>query len=162
MLIEKDVTIHKSVDEVWEVLGNQFGEIDKWSSLISKSEVSGEATIPGLPYSIRTTDTAKGVTQQQMKSFDPEKHTLSYAAIKGTPFFIKNAVATWSAKKVVDSSTNLNLHFEVELAGIMGAILGPVAKKKLGKLGDELMDDLKYYVENGKPHARKLAAVGRN
>ena len=95
-----------------------------------------------------------------MKSFDPDKHSLSYAAISGTPFFIKSVNARWSLTKQDAGNTKLKVGVQIETKGIMGAILKPVAKKKLGKLGDMLVDDLKYYVENGKPHARKMAALG--
>jgi hypothetical protein len=50
------------------------------------------------------------------------------------------------------------LDFEVEFKGI-GVILSPIVKIKLGKVGDEMLDDFKYYVENDKPHPRKLTAV---
>lgn len=45
------------------------------------------------------------------------------------------------------------------MKGIMGVILSPIAKIKLSKLGDEILDDFRYYLENGKLHPRKLAAV---
>ena len=32
---------------------------------------------------------------------------------------------------------------------------------KLGKVGDELLDDFKYYLEHGKPHPRKLATINK-
>jgi hypothetical protein len=37
-------------------------------------------------------------------------------------------------------------------------LIDDVSHEKLGKVGDVLLDDFKYYVENGKPHPRKLAA----
>ena len=162
MVIKKEITISKSVDDVWEVLGNQFGEIHIWASLIHHSEVSGESKFDGVSYSIRSTDTTQGATKQELTSFDPASYSLSYAAISGMPFFIKNVNATWALTELNENSTKLNLNLVVETAGIMGVILGPVAKLKLGKLGDELLDDFKYYVENGKPHPRKVAAMSRD
>ena len=159
MNIIKKLTIGKPIEDVWEVLGNQFGNIDKWASIISHSEVSGEAKVPGVNYSIRSTKTTQGDTQQELTGFNPAQHTISYKSISGTPFFIKQVKAEWSLTKNDDNSTALVLDFNVETQGIMGVILGPVAKVKLGKLGDVILDDFKYYVENGKPHARKLAAL---
>ncbi|MCH7534605.1 MAG: SRPBCC family protein [Bacteroidetes bacterium] len=162
MIIAKEIVISKPIEEVWEVLGNQFGEIDRWSSLIHNSTVSGEAKLPGLSYSVRTTNTTQGITKQELTSFDSGQHSLSYKSLSGTPFFIKSANAHWSLTKLEESSTKMNLELKVETGGIMGIILGPVAKIKLGKLGDELMDDFKFFLENGKPHARKVAAMSKN
>jgi hypothetical protein len=161
MKIILEQVIAKPIADVWEVLGNQFGQIDKWSSLISHSEVSGEAKIPGASFSIRSTKTTQGPTQQKLTSFNPEKHTLSYKAISGTPFFIKSVNATWSLKKKDDNTTDLTLDFEYETQGIMGLILRPIVKKKFSKLGAEIIDDFKHYVENGTPHPRKVASASK-
>jgi hypothetical protein len=40
MKILKKLTINSRIAKVWDVLGNQFEHIDRWSSLIEKSEVS--------------------------------------------------------------------------------------------------------------------------
>lgn len=155
MIIKKELAISKSIEEVWEVLGNQFGEISVWSSLIKESKVYGDSKLEGLNYSIRETNTTQGITKQEMTSFNKEQYSLSYKALSGTPFFIKSVNAKWSLSKLNDDNTQINMNVDVQTKGIMAAILNPVAKMKLGKLGDELMDDLKYYLENGSPHPRK-------
>jgi hypothetical protein len=158
MIIKKEISINKSIQDVWEVLGNQFGEISVWSSLIKESKVYGDSKIKGLNYSIRETNTVKGITKQEMTSFNPEQHSLSYKALSGTPSFIKGVNAKWFLSKLNDNSTQLTMSAAIETKGIMGIVLGPVVKIKFGKLGDELMDDLKYYLENGSPHPRNFIA----
>lgn len=157
MRIIRELSIAKPVDEVWEVLGNQFGKIDNWASIISHSEVSGVSKLPGVDYSIRSTKTTQGDTQQELTGFNPEQHTISYKSISGTPAIIKQVSALWSLKADGEKSTHLLLDFNAEMKGL-GFILAPIAKIKLGKVGDVLLDDFKYYVENGKPHPRKIAA----
>ena len=157
MRIIKELSIAKPVEEVWEVLGNQFGEIDNWASIISHSEVSGQAKLPGVNYSIRSTKTTQGDTQQELTGFNPDKHEISYKSISGTPAIIKQVSAHWSLKKEGENNTQLMLDFTAEMKGL-GFILAPIAKIKLGKVGDVLLDDFKYYVENGKPHPRKMPA----
>ena len=160
MRIIKQLTVNKPIEQVWEVLGNQFGEIDKWASLIHQSEMSGESTMPGMSHSIRSTETTGGPTKQELTAFDPDKHTIAYKAIAGTPGFFKSVNAAWSLAKKEDNTTALTLDFEVLFKGL-GIILTPIVKMKLGKVGDELLDDFKFYVENGKPHERKLAAIAK-
>ena len=157
MRIVKELSIAKPVEEVWEVLGNQFGEIDKWASIISHSEVSGQAKLAGVNYSIRSTKTTQGDTQQELTGFNPDKHVISYKSISGTPAIIKQVSAHWSLEKRGENDTHLVLDFIAKMKGL-GFILAPIAKIKLGKVGDVLLDDFKYYVENGKPHPRKVSA----
>ena len=153
MKIVKNLEINKPIIEAWEVLGNQFADIAKWFSLIEKSEVSGEAKIPGVNFSFRSTQTTGGPTKQEITSFNPEQHNLSYKAISGTPFFFESVNAKWSLTEVSNEKTHLELDFEVKFKGLFG-ILSPLIKLKLGKVGDELLEDFKYYVENGKALAR--------
>ena len=154
MKIIRELKIDKPVENGWEVLGNQFGAIDKWSSLIRQSEVSDPTPSPGV---VRSTETTGGPTKQEVTEFNIEQHSLSYKAIEGAPFFAKAINAKWSLTKNQDASTKLILDFEIKFKGI-GGILAPIVKKKLGNIGDELLEELKYYVENGKPHPRKVAS----
>ena len=157
MRIVKELTIQKPVEEVWEVLGNQFGGIDKWASLVSHSEVSGPSKMAGVNYSVRSTQTPAGLGQQELTSFNPTKHSLAYKSLSGTPAIIKQVNAEWTLKEEGSNQTRLTLDFRAQMKGI-GHVIVPIAKMKLGKVGDELLDDFKYYVENGKPSARKVAA----
>jgi hypothetical protein len=160
MKMIKKLDIDKPVNDVWEVLGNQFGEIDKWASVISHSEVSGEPKLPGLTYSIRSTETVAGPTQQELTAFEPDIFRIAYKAIVGLPPFAKSITAEWSLNSKDDNSTALSLDFEVKFKGL-GILVYPIAKIKLGKVGNELLDDLKFYVENGKPHPRKLDSISK-
>ena len=155
MDIIKKITIDKPVEEVWEVLGNQFGQISNWASIISESKVYGESKLNGVNYSIRETNTIKGITKQEITSFEPKKHSLSYKSISGTPPIIKEVRAHWTLAKNDSNTTSLVMDFTADMKGL-GFILAPIVKKKLGKIGDDLLEELKYYVENGKQHPRKI------
>ena len=155
MNIIKKTTINKPVEEVWEVLGNQFGEISNWASIIKESKVYGESKMNGVNYSIRETNTLNGITKQEITSFEPEKHSLSYKSLTGTPPIIKEVRALWSLTKSDSNTTNLVMDFNADMKGL-GFILVPIVKKKMGKIGDDLIEELKFYVENGKQHPRKI------
>lgn len=154
MNIIKKITINKPIEKVWEVLGNQFGQISNWASLIKESKVYGDSKLNGVDYSIRETTTLKGITKQEMTSFEPENYSLSYKSISGTPPIIKEVRARWSLTNKDSNTTALVMDFNADMKGL-GFILAPIVKKKLGKIGDELLEELKYYVENGKQHPRK-------
>ncbi|MFT5778745.1 MAG: hypothetical protein ACI837_001701 [Crocinitomicaceae bacterium] len=157
MRIVKELVIAKPIEDVWEVLANQFGEVDKWASLIRHSEVSGVAKLPGVDYSIRKTKTTSGDTSQELTAFNPEQHLIAYKALTGLPGIVKTINAKWDLTVKDANTTELVLDFVAEMKGI-GHIIAPIAKKKLGKVGDVLLEDFKFYIETGKPHPRKVAA----
>ena len=153
MKIVKEASIDKSVDDAWEVLGVQFGGIDKWASYMRRSELSGELDIGG----VRALETAGGPVKQQLTSFDPEQHSLAYKAIAGSPFFAKSTNVKWSLAQNTGNNAKLTVGFEIVFKGIT-VILTPVVKKKLGKVIDEMLQEFKFFVENGQPHPRKIAS----
>ena len=132
MKILKKLTINSPIAKVWDVLGNQFEHIDRWSSLIEKSEVSGDPKLPGVHFSVRSTLTTAGPTQQELVSFNPAQHSLSYKAIAGTPFFFKSVNAKWSLTKDTDERTNLELDFEVKFKRLIHAAFS-LSKTKIRK-----------------------------
>ena len=91
MNITVKVEIEKTAEEVWEVMGNQFGYADRWSSNFITSKPGGEAKFKGLDYSHRDTTTERGNTIQVLTAFDPTNHSLSYEITQGAPEIAKSA-----------------------------------------------------------------------
>jgi hypothetical protein len=159
VILTKEQSINAPIEKVWDVLGNQFGQIDKWASMMKESSVSRDPRLPDAMRSIRSLETTQGHVEQELRTFVPGSHSLSYAAIAGAPFFIKSVVTSWSLTQLGDSNTKLNLQMDIQTQGLVGLVLGPVAKSKLGKLTDGLLEEFKYYVENDRPHPRKAAGA---
>lgn len=154
---EEEITIEKNIDEVWDVLGNQFAEAHIWSTNFKSSKPAGEPKLPGLDYLHRETMTEKGENWQELDTFDPVNYSLSYHVSRGVPAIAKSALGEWKLSKTGDNQCRMNIHFILETKGILGFILSPVISKKIGKASTEIAKELKYYMENGKPHPRKLA-----
>ena len=155
MKILKTITINKSIEVVWEVIWNQFSEISKWSSYIKESKVYGQPKLEGLGFSTRELDTINGIVKQEVTSFNSKQHTVTYKPISGMPPIIKELRVLWALSKKDANSTNLTLDFAMNMKG-MGHLLAPLVKMKLGKVNEELLEELKHYVEKGQPHPRKL------
>ena len=60
--------------------------------------------------------------------------------------------------KVDDSTTELVWVATPELKPI-GKFLGPIMKLGLGRGFGVILEEFKYFVENGKPHPRKVKAM---
>lgn len=159
MHFNEEVLINKNVDEVWDVLGNQFAEADVWSSNFKTSQPGGDPKLPGLAYLHRETTTAKGVSVQELDTFNPANYSLTYHVSKGVPPIAKSALGEWSLTKVSDNQTRMNVHFILETKGLLGLVMSPVLSKKVGQASNEIVEEFKYYLENGKPHPRKLESL---
>jgi hypothetical protein len=156
---EEDVMIDKNIDEVWEVLGNQFTKANVWSSNFKSSKPGGEPKLASLDYLHRETMTKNGENFQELDEFDPVNYSLSYHVSRGVPGIAKSALGKWSLFKVENNETRLKVHFILETKGLIGFVLSPVVSKKVGRASAEIAEELKYYMENGKPHPRKLLAL---
>ncbi|MFT4986581.1 MAG: hypothetical protein ACI9AT_002515 [Ulvibacter sp.] len=151
MNIKVALTIKKSIQEVWEVMGNQYGYADKWSSNFKTSKPGGEAKFSGLEYSLRDTTTDRGNTIQELTAFDPSKFTLSYIITKGAPEIAKMAGATWSLFTENENSTIVSMDFIMEPKMPINGEMETKIKMGLTASVKELTEELKFYLETGKP-----------
>ena len=148
MEIRIQVTIEKPIDEVWEVMGNQFGHAHLWSSNFKTSKPGGEPKFKGLDYSHRDTTTERGNTIQELSAFSPEKHSLSYEITKGAPDIAKSANSTWYLEETVQGTV---AHMDTVMEPKMALPEEMASKIQMGLTAsfNLLASELKYYVENG-------------
>jgi hypothetical protein len=100
--------------------------------------------------------TEKGENYQELDEVDPHNYKLAYHISKGVPRIAKSALGDWSLSKVSKEQTSLNVHFILETKGLLGFVMSPIISSKIRKASTEIAEELKYYLENGKPHPRKL------
>ncbi|MFT5822038.1 MAG: hypothetical protein ACI8ZM_003294 [Crocinitomix sp.] len=151
MKIKVELTIKKNIQEVWEVMGNQYGYADKWSSNFKTSKPGGEAKFNGLDYSLRDTTTDRGNTIQELTAFDPSNYTLSYIITKGAPEIAKMAGAEWSLLNEGENLTMVSMDFIMEPKMPINAEMETKIKMGLTASVKELAEELKFYLETGKP-----------
>tara|TARA_R110000744_G_scaffold320650_2_gene426811 strand:- start:996 stop:1538 length:543 start_codon:yes stop_codon:yes gene_type:complete len=154
--VQKELVVNKKVEEVWEVMGNQFARVHLWSTNFKDSKPGGSSKFPGLDYSARITVTDRGETIQELDAFDTAEHSLAYHISKGAPGIAKQASAIWSLNSDEADKTIVVLEFNMETKGFLGFLMTPMIKMGMGKSAAEIAGDLKYYVENGTPHPRKV------
>lgn len=162
MHVQATVTIHKNITDVWNVMGYQFAEVHIWSSNFQHSEAGGEALFNGLGYSFRKTTTERGTTVQLLETFDATNHTLSYRITEGAPEIAKEANSTWALKEVEANSTKVILDFYLEPKMELNQQMEAKIKSGLQASSQLIADELKYYLENGKPHSNKLSQLKTN
>jgi hypothetical protein len=155
MNIKVELEISKNIQAIWEVMGNQFGYADKWSSNFKTSKPGGEAKFNGLDYSLRDTTTDRGNTVQELTAFDSKKYTLTYVITQGAPEIAKMAGAEWSLVSEGENLTMVSMDFIMEPKMPLNAEMETKIKMGLTASVKELAEELKFYMETGKPLIQK-------
>ena len=150
-----ELIINKDIQTVWEVMGNQFPDVHRWSSNFTASKSGGAPKLANLDYLYRETITERGVTVQEVDVFNPDNYSVKYHITKGAPAIAKMASGHWYLERITDEKTNVVIEFFLETEGIKARMLSPLIKKKIGANGAEIAKELKYYIENGKAHPNK-------
>ena len=161
MDVKKAIIVNKPVAEVWNVLGNQYGEADQWARGLYHSQAEGKPQIEGAVCNNRSCDTSFGQLWEEVRVFKPNEQ-LSYEVIKGFPGFIKKGVNNWYLTKVSNHQTKVSMHFVGETQGFLGLIMGPMMRMNLNKGLGEALSDFKHYVETGKPSPEKIRDNQKN
>lgn len=161
MEFKRSIIINRPPAEVWEVLGTQFGDACQWASGLEHSEGYGTPTIAGATVSNRTCKTSVGNVKEEILHFDPQKYELMYRVIEGFPFFIDDGVNHWQLHQEDANATRVDMHLVIVTKGLVGMLMGPVMKRQMSQIADDVVDDLKQYVETGQPSARKAKELAK-
>lgn len=160
MNIKKEIFINSSIEEAWEVLGNQFGEAYKWASGLNHSNAYGSPQLEGANCNNRACNTTQGKIKEVIRTFDAKQYILEYEVIEGFPFFIDTAVNKWQLT-TNGNSTKVDIDFNLKTKGIMGIIMRPMMKMQMNKLIGYVLEDFKHFVETGKPSPRKAKELAK-
>jgi len=163
MTIEKTIHIDADSDRVWDVLALQFHDAHKWASSVDHSEAAeGHEGACEVPWeaSGRRCETSLGQVYETMLHFDADKRTFGYDAnLASAPFFVKQIVNNWHVQDGPDGSTEVTMKLEGTLLPVFSQLMGPAMKKQFNGFLTEATEELKYYIEEGRPHPRKLAKL---
>lgn len=159
MVIEKEITINKNIKDAWQVLGIDFANPSKWASAVNHSEGGGANNYNGSHCSERGCSTTMGNIRERLYEFSNDKYTLAYEIVEGNPSMVKYASNTWWLTELGANKCKLQIRMDIRVEGFWGSVLAPLMKMQLSKMGNYLVEDFAYYVENGTPHSRKIKAL---
>ncbi|MBV6646132.1 MAG: SRPBCC family protein [Cyclobacteriaceae bacterium] len=158
MNIEQEIIINKGVDECWNVIGVRYTEIYKWASIVYSAEGDGVMGINGASCDIRGCNVeGMGDIEEKLTDFDPENHYLAYTVTKGLPGMMKEAKNSWKLTSLGSNKTRLNMKGTIVPKGL-AKLMKPMIKMQFSSMTKKLVEEFKYFVENGVPHPRKLKA----
>lgn len=155
MKVRNEIVIKKSANEVWKVMGNGFAEIHLWASFFKDSKPSGASKFAGIDFSARDTIVEGGKNTHTLDVFDSENHVLSYTVTAGAPPFADKAEARWALETLDDSSCKASILVNMELKEMVPAEKAAEVSKWLSQSADNMLEEMKHYLETGNLHPRK-------
>ena len=164
MKLNKKIVINKPVADVWKVWAVEFDKASDWMATIPKSvEKTDAPKLEGASMAGRicelSTKPNGPYVDELITKYDNENHLLNVTVVpKNASLPIVQNKLESSLKQLGNDKTEVILDVDIELKTI-GKILSPVVKGALAKGFDELLEELKYYVEEGKPHPRKVKKI---
>ncbi len=160
--INRQMTINAPAKEVWRVLAHEFDRIGQWASVIPTSTAAADVPAPdGAPVGGRVCSNSVpgfGDVQEDFTHYDEQAKRFSYWATKGTPSFFKLAENNWSVRSLGPNESQVEARGEIELSPFPGLFLVPLLKWQMNHLAEQTTEELKYYLEQGRSHPRKLKA----
>ena len=75
------------------------------------------------------------------------------------PFFVKRLQNNWAVKADGADGATVEMEMEATLLPVFAQLMGPILKRQFNTVVSETIEELKFYIENGRPHPRKIAAM---
>lgn len=158
MDFKRSFTVRKPVDDVWEVLGNQFGQACAWASGLHHSEVSARR---GDRPTHRACTADFGDLKEEVLRFDPDEYVLAYRVLEGFPGFVDSGVNHWRLTGLPDGTTRVDMHLRIVTKGLVGAVMSPMMRMQMNGLTKQIVEDFTVYLETGRPSAKKAKELAK-
>lgn len=163
MDLSLEVEIAAPAARVWEVLGERFLHVSEWAAPIASSCAVDDATRPAVGVTRACTVEAfgpfpPGQVEERLVAFDERARTFTYEAARGLPAFVGRAANTWTVEETGPASCRVTSRAVLELRGPLTVLQWPMACV-LRRSGARVAEELKVFVEQGVPHARKRRAA---
>ncbi|MEQ9300491.1 MAG: SRPBCC family protein [Cyclobacteriaceae bacterium] len=149
--IKKEIAINAPASKVWKVLADDYQHIGNWATMVpqSEAETDDKGELCG-----RVCTSTMGPLTERISTWNEEEKSLSYELV-GMPAMFKEGSNSWRVKALGEDKSMVYMHGKAGLSSLAGFFMGWMIKSKMSKDMDGLIEDLKYYVEFGKPHPRK-------
>ena len=82
--------------------------------------------------------------------------TFTYQATTDRSWIVSKAQNHWSVRPLDPQSCQVEALAVLELRNNWGIILAPLLKVQLNRIGKQVFEELKFYIEESRPHPRKL------
>lgn len=149
MRIESKREISAEPEKVWQILGEQFGEISEWSSGVVTSTLDG-------PLSHGVTRTCElsgsgggpgGLITEEVTQLDRDRQSLTYHVRSGLPPMFGDVSNAWQIRSIGQGQSTVSSELTVDLKW-WAKPMTPMVRKQFGRTVDGLLKELARTVED--------------
>ncbi|MBL4668968.1 MAG: SRPBCC family protein [Flavobacteriales bacterium] len=159
VIITKQIILNTTIEKAWKILGPEFADAHKWASSIKHSQANDTKSFNGSTCSERGCDVSGiGNIKEKITEYSDTEHVLSYDVYEGMPSMVRHMNNYWKLTDLGNGSVKLEMKMTMKIGGMMGAMMKGMMKKKMSKTADQIIEEFKYYTENGTPHPRVVKA----
>ena len=172
MKITKHVTIEASADKVWKVFAHDFDQASEWMASVPKSygknlskEFEG-AKSSGRVCELDANPNGIKASEEFLAYDEKNKSCTVEISLLNTPALVPilRNVLNFSVKDSGQNQSAVTWIVTPKLkpvASLLYPLTYPLIKFGLGLFMGQITEELKYFVENGEPHPRKVKAMGK-
>jgi len=162
MKIVRKIEINAPIEDVWKVLGDDFASVDEWMAGVGNSvEIKDGHQVQNAPVIGRMAEIAINpgtFMDERITAYDSDNMLLT---MNTTLIKVKGPLSGYNTEIKVRSLRDKKsevIWTTKAFLGLLGYPLYFVIKKGLSDGFFRGLEELKYFVETGEPHERKLAA----
>ena len=162
----KKAIVNADADKVWGVFAHGFNDAYKWMASVNHSfaKNNGES-FEGCQSEGRVCELSpdgKGIkASEQFLAYSEENKTATIRIdfLDAPSFFpVKFNTLEFSLKEIDGGKSEMTWKFCSNIK-LLGFVLWPLLRLGFGKFIEDIMEELKFYVETGNPHPRKIKAM---
>lgn len=144
--INKQIIVNAPIDEVW-ASWDKFGDIEDFNPNLKASKLLTGSPVTGIGAK-RQCDLldGKSTIYEEIIGYAPQEHMIVLMYDGDVP--LKRSTIRFDFESVAANRTKLLVHAEFEMKyGLLGKLLGPMAKLQLGKAFESLLAGNAQFVE---------------
>ncbi|MFT5823449.1 MAG: hypothetical protein ACI8ZM_004710 [Crocinitomix sp.] len=162
----KKVIVNTSEDKIWETFAHGFNDAYKWMASVSHSysQANGES-FDGAQSDGRVCELSSkpdGIkASEKFLAYDEKNKTVTVKVdFIDTPalFPVNYNLVDFSLRKISENQCEMIWEFSSKIKPL-GYLLWPLMRIGFGVFVKQIIEELKYYVEHGTPHPRKIKAM---
>lgn len=155
--LSRQIVVTAPAQAVWEIIGPGFDRIGDWATAVPSSTAVTGSGPAGAPVTGRVCATGIRLVPQVTETlldYDDARRTLTYAA-SGMPGFVTTARNIWTVTPLDERRCRVTLDAQFDTRGLLGTLARWLLLLQVGRTSRYLADDLRHYVEHGRPSPRK-------
>ncbi|MDJ0712514.1 MAG: SRPBCC family protein [Woeseiaceae bacterium] len=162
VVVRQSRIVNASQAAVWEVVAEGFADAHVWSSSIAEititdtngDQVVGDQRACFIP-------AFNGETRETITQYDEDAGLFAYSVDQGLPPFVTYGEAVWSLTAIDRNTTQVTVEITAKTAPGVPPQAIAFFRGGMAQLVGVSVDEAKYFIERGRAHPRKIAALNQ-